>query len=150
MLLKGKKALIMGVANKRSIAWGIAQAFHREGAQLAFTYQNERLQENIDELLDTIGGRASFPTYPGDVTSDEQLDAIFGGLQDRWGGLDALGHCMAYADRDDLTRPLHEVSRDGYALTMNVSAYSLLAIARRATRLMSAGGSIFTLTYNAF
>ncbi|OFX12768.1 MAG: enoyl-ACP reductase [Armatimonadetes bacterium RBG_19FT_COMBO_69_19] len=149
MLLKGKKALIMGVANKRSIAWGIAEAFHREGAELAFTYQNERLRENLDELLDTIGGRAGFPTFPGDVTSEEQLDAVFGGLRDRWGALDAVAHCIAYADRDDLTRPLHEVSRDGYALAMNVSAYSLLAIARRAARLMSAGGSIFTLTYNA-
>jgi len=149
MLLKGKKALIMGVANKRSIAWGIAEAFHREGAQLAFTYQNERLKENLDELLDTIGGRAAFPAYPGDVTSDEQLDAIFGGLQDRWGGLDVLAHCIAYADRDDLARPLHEVSRDGYGLTLNVSAYSLLAVARRAAALMRGGGSILTLTYNA-
>lgn len=149
MLLKGKKALIMGVANKRSIAWGIAEAFHREGADLAFTYQNERLKENLDELLDSIGGRNRFPTYPGDVTVDDQLDTIFGDLKDRWGGLDALAHCIAYADRDDLLRPLNEVSRDGFALTLNVSAYSLLAIARRAASLMTGGGSIFTLTYNA-
>jgi enoyl-[acyl-carrier protein] reductase I len=149
MLLKGKRALIMGVANRRSIAWGIAEAFHREGAELAFTYQNERLKENLDELLETIGGRAAFPTFPGDVTSDEQLDAIFAGLADRWGRLDALAHCIAYADRDDLARPLHAVSRDGYALAMNVSAYSLLAVARRAAQLMTGGGSIFTLTYNA-
>ncbi|HXF81144.1 MAG TPA: enoyl-ACP reductase [bacterium] len=149
MLLKGKRALIMGVANRRSIAWGIAEAFHREGAELAFTYQNERLKENLDELLETIGGRDAFPTFPGDVTSDEQLDAIFAGLADRWGRLDALAHCIAYADRDDLARPLHEVSRQGYALTLNVSAYSLLAVARRAAKLMTGGGSIFTLTYNA-
>lgn len=149
MLLAGKKALIMGVANKRSIAWGIAEAFHREGAELAFTYQNERLKENLDELLDGIGGRATFPTYPGDVTSDEQLDGIFNGLRDRWGRLDALAHCIAYADRDDLARPLHDVSRSGYALTLDISAYSLLAVARRAAPLMQGGGSIFTLTYNA-
>jgi enoyl-[acyl-carrier protein] reductase I len=149
MLLKGKRALIMGVANKRSIAWGIAEAFYREGAELAFTYQSERLKENLDELLDGIGGRSRFPTYPGDVTVDDQLDAIFGALKDRWGGLDALAHCIAFADRDDLARPLNEVSRDGFALTLNVSAYSLLAIARRAAALMTGGGSIFTLTYNA-
>lgn len=149
MLLKGKRALIMGVANKRSIAWGIAEAFHREGAELAFTYQNERLKENLDELLDTLGGRAAFPTFPGDVTSDEQLDAIFAGLSDRWGRLDAVAHCIAYADRDDLSRPLNEVSRNGYTLTMAVSAYSLLTIARRAAPLMTQGGSLFTLTYNA-
>ncbi len=149
MLLQGKKALIMGVANKRSIAWGIAQAFHREGADLAFTYQNERLKENLDELLDTIGGRNAFPTYPGDVTVDDQLDAIFGDLQDRWGQLDALAHCIAYADRDDLQRPLHEVSRSGYSLTLSVSAYSLLAVARRGAALMPPGSSIVTLTYNA-
>lgn len=149
MLLSGTRALIMGVANKRSIAWGIAEAFHREGARLAFTYQNERLKENLDELLDGIGGRAHFPTYPGDVTVDEQLDAIFHDLQDRWGGVDALAHCIAYADRDDLVRPLHEVSRSGYALTLDISAYSLLAVARRAAPLMRGSGSIFTLTYNA-
>ena len=102
MLLKGKKALILGVANKRSIAWGIAAAFHREGAELAFTYQSERLKENLDELLDSIGGRGSFPTYPLDVAVDDQLDAVFAHLGDRWGRLDAVAHCIAYADRDDL------------------------------------------------
>ena len=149
MLLKGKKALIMGGANKRSIAWGIAAAFHREGAELAFTYQNERLKENLDELLDTIGGRAAFPTYPADVAVDEQLDGLFADLGDRWGRLDALAHCIAYADRDDLLRPVAEMSRGGFALTMNISAYSLPAVTRRAVRLMAGGGSIFTLTYNA-
>jgi enoyl-[acyl-carrier protein] reductase I len=149
MLLQGKRALIMGVANKRSIAWGIAAAFHREGAELAFTYQNERLKENLDELLDTIGGRSAFPTYPADVSSDEQLDRLFADLGDRWARLDALAHCIAYADREDLLRPVTEMSRDGFALTMNISAYSLPAVTRRAVRLMEAGGSIFTLTYNA-
>jgi enoyl-[acyl-carrier protein] reductase I len=149
MLLKGKKALIMGVANKRSIAWGIAAAFHREGAELAFTYQNERLKENLDDLLDTIGGRDAFPTYPVDVAVDEQLDGLFAGLGDRWGRLDALAHCIAYADREDLLRPVTEMSRDGFALTMNISAYSFPAVTRRAVRLMTGGGSVFTLTYNA-
>lgn len=149
MLLQGKKALIMGVANKRSIAWGIAAAFHREGAELAFTYQNERLKENLDELLDSIGGRDQSPTFPGDVQADDQLTAIFEGLRERWGHLDALAHCIAFADREDLSRPFHEISRSGYAMALDISAYSLIAVARHAAPLMSAGGSIFTLTYNA-
>jgi enoyl-[acyl-carrier protein] reductase I len=149
MLLKGKRALILGVANKRSIAWGIAAAFHREGAELAFTYQSERLKENLDELLDTIGGRDRFPTYPLDVAVDAQLDAVFADLGDRWGRLDALAHCIGYANRDDLLRPVAEMSRDGFALTMNISAYSLPAVTRRAVPLMTGGGSILTLTYNA-
>ena len=109
MLLKGKHALIMGVANQRSIAWGIASAFHREGATLAFTYQGERLKENLDELLDTIGGHATFPTFPCDVQNDAQLEAVFAGLQDRWGRLEAVAHCIAFATREDLGRPFREV-----------------------------------------
>ncbi|HLE77391.1 MAG TPA: enoyl-ACP reductase [bacterium] len=149
MLLQGKRALIMGVANKRSIAWGIASAFHREGADLAFTYQSDRLKENLDELLDTIGGRTAFSTYPCDVTKDDQLDTVFGGLGATWESLDVLVHCLAFANREDLTRPLHETSRDGYALTLDISAYSLLTTVRRAAPLMRHGGSILTLTYNA-
>lgn len=153
VLLKGKRALIMGVANKRSLAWGITTAFQREGAELAFTYLNDRLKENLDELLDTIGGRAAYPTYLCDVQSDEQLEASFAALGDRWGGLDVLVHSIAFADRADLSRPFHEISRSGYALALDVSAYSLIAAARRAAPLMShdgeSGGSIFTLTYNA-
>ena len=151
MLLKGKKALIMGIANKRSIAWGIAAAFHREGAELAFTYQNERLKENLDELLDGIGGRDRFPTFPCDVQSDEQVDAAFRELLERWGHLDAVAHCIAFADREDLARPFHEISRAGYRLALDVSAYSLIVTARHAAALMTGngGGSILTLTYNA-
>ncbi len=148
-LLKGKRALVMGVANKRSIAWGIATAFHREGADLALTYQNDRLKENLDELLDTIGGRNAFPTFPCDVGNDEQIDGVFSGIAGTWEHLDVLVHCLAFANRDDLARPLHEVSRGGYALTLDISAYSLLVTARRAAELMNNGGSIMTLTYNA-
>ncbi len=156
VLLKGKRALIMGVANKRSLAWGISTAFRREGAELAFTYLNDRLKENLDELLDGIGGRDAFPTYPCDVQSDDQLESCFAALGDRWGRLDVLVHSIAFADREDLSRPFHEISRKGYALTLDVSAYSLIACARRAAPLMTdarqdggGGGSIFTLTYNA-
>lgn len=149
MLLQGKKALVTGVANKRSIAWGIAEAFHRAGADLAFTYQNERLKTNLDELLDTIGGHDRFPAFPCDVQDDEQVAAVFAGLEDRWGRLDVLAHCIAFADREDLSRPFHEISRKGYALALDISAYSLITMARQAAKLMSGGGSIFTLTYNA-
>jgi enoyl-[acyl-carrier protein] reductase I len=151
VLLKGKHALIMGVANQRSIAWGIAGAFHREGATLAFTYQSERLKENLDELLDTIGGHATFPTFPCDVQNDEQLQAVFAGLQDRWGRLDAVAHCIAFATREDLGRPFPEISRSGFNLALDISAYSLIAVSRHAAPLLAAsgGGSIFSLTYNA-
>jgi len=151
MLLQGKRALIMGVANKRSIAWGIARAFHREGATLAFTYQGERLKENLDELLGEIGGAGAFPTFPCDVTSDAQIEATFDGLRDRWGALDVLVHCLAFADREDLNRSFSDISRRGYALALDVSAYSLLRCAGAARPLLkeAGGGSIFTLTYNA-
>lgn len=150
MLLKGKHALIMGVANQRSIAWGIASAFHREGAELAFTYQNDRLKENLDELLETIGGRTAFPTFLCDVSNDEHVQAVFAGLKDRWAQLDAVAHCIAFANRDDLSRPFHDISRSGYGLALDISAYSLIAVARAATSLMGdRGGSIVTLTYNA-
>jgi len=151
MLLKGKKALVLGVANKRSIAWGIAAALHREGAELAFTYQHERFKENLDELLDTIGGRHRFPTFPFDAQVDEHLAAIADDLRERWGHLDVLAHCIAFADRDDLTRPFHQISRQGYTLAMDISAYSFLAAARHLAPLMegAGGGSMFTMTYNA-
>lgn len=139
----------MGVANQRSIAWGVAAAFQREGAELAFTYQTERLKENLDELLDTIGGRKSFPTFPCDVGQDEQVADVFAALKDRWGGLDALAHCIAFANRDDLSRPFPEISRAGYALALDISAYSLIAVTKHAAPLMTGGGSIFTMTYNA-
>lgn len=139
----------MGVANQRSIAWGVAAAFHREGAELAFTYQTERLKENLDELLDTIGGRKSFPAFPCDVAQDEQVADVFAALKDRWGGLDALAHCIAFANRDDLSRPFPEISRAGYVLALDISAYSLIAVTKHAAPLMTGGGSIFTMTYNA-
>jgi enoyl-[acyl-carrier protein] reductase I len=151
VLLQGKRALIMGVANKRSIAWGIARAFHREGATLAFTYQGERLKENLDELLGEIGGAGAYPTFQCDVTSDEEIGEAFVGLKERWGALDVLVHCLAFADREDLTRPFSGISRKGYALAMDISAYSLIRCAGAARPLLEAagGGSVFTLTYNA-
>jgi enoyl-[acyl-carrier protein] reductase I len=151
VLLEGKRALIMGVANGRSIAWGIAQAFHREGATLAFTYQSDRLKGNLVELLGEIGGAGSFPLFVCDVTSDEEVAAVFAGLADRWGTLDVVVHCLAFAGRDELSRPFTEISRQGYALALDISAYSLIRCADAAKPLLQAagGGSIITLTYNA-
>jgi len=151
VLLQGKRALIMGVANNRSIAWGIARAFHREGATLAFTYQGERLKDNLVGLLDEIGGASEYPLFPCDVTSDDEVAAVFAALAERWGALDVLVHCLAFADREDLLRPFSGISRKGYALALEVSAYSLIRCAGAARPLLEAsgGGSIMTLTYNA-
>jgi enoyl-[acyl-carrier protein] reductase I len=151
VLLQGKRALIMGVANNRSIAWGIARAFHRQGAGLAFTYQGERLRENLVGLLGELGGADRFPIFPCDVTSDAEIAAVFDGLRARWGALDVLVHCLAFAGRDELTRPFVEISRGGYAQALDISAYSLIRCTAAARPLLEAagGGSVMTLTYNA-
>ena len=153
-LLAGKKALIMGVADKHSIAWGIAQAMHDQGASLAFTYQEEpkgRLERNVRKLLATLGNPEDFLLFPCDVADDSSIDAIFQAIRSEWKGLDTLVHCIAFADRDDLNRPFSQISRTGYKLAMEVSAYSLNALARAAAPLMDerGGGSIIALTYNA-
>lgn len=151
MLLQGKRALIMGVANKRSIAWGIAEAFHREGAELAFTYATDRLRENVEELVAALPDRERIPVLPCDVTSDEQITAVFDALRDRWGSLDVLVHSIGYAPREELSGAFSSTSRQGFAVALDVSAYSLIPVARTAAPLMArdGGGSIMTLTYNA-
>ena len=153
-LLTGRKALVMGVADRHSIAWGIAQAFYNHGARLAFTYQEEpkgRIERNVRGLVATLGNPEEFPTFACDVTDDAAIDRVFATLDREWGELHAVVHCIAYADRDDLNRPFSQISRGGYKLAMEISAYSLNAVARSAAPLMSAagGGSIITLTYNA-
>jgi enoyl-[acyl-carrier protein] reductase I len=149
-LLTGKRALIMGVADRHSIAWGIAQQLHAHGARLAFTYIEEpkgRLERNVRELAATLDG--DFPMFPCDVTDDDAITATFDGLREAWGGLDIVAHCVAYADRDDLNKPFSEVSRNGYKMALEISAYSLNAVCKHAAPLMTEGGSIMTLTYNA-
>jgi len=145
MLLEGKKGLIVGVANKRSIAWAIAQAAHREGAQLAFTYQGERLKESVAELAGSLGGQS--PLFECDVTNDPQIDAAFQGIRDSWGRLDFLVHAVAFAKREELEGDFLPTSRDGFRLALEVSSYSLIALAQRAVPLMTDGGSIVALTY---
>ncbi len=144
MLLEGKKGLIVGVANKRSIAWSIAESLHREGARLAFNYQGERLQENVRALAAEQPGSIVFPC---DVTKDDEIDALFGGVKAEFGRLDILVHCVAFAKKEDLDAPFLDTSRDGFHTALDISAYSLAALARRAAPLMDGGGSIVALTY---
>ncbi|HEY7412737.1 MAG TPA: enoyl-ACP reductase [Vicinamibacteria bacterium] len=144
MLLEGKKGLILGVANKRSIAWGIAQAATREGARLALTFQGERLEENVRELSAAL---ASPLILPCDVSRDEDLDALAESLQREWGGLDFVVHSVAYALREELDGAFLDTSREGYRIAQDVSSYSLTAVVRRMAPLMAEGGSIVTLSY---
>lgn len=153
-LLAGKKALVMGVADKHSIAWGITEALHAQGATLAFTYLEEpkgRIERNVRDLVATLDTREEYPLFPCDVRDDASIQKALSSLGKAWRGLDALFHCIAYADRDDLNRPFTQISREGYRLAMEISAYSLNAIAGAAAPLMqiAGGGSITALTYNA-
>jgi enoyl-[acyl-carrier protein] reductase I len=150
-LLDGKKALIMGVANKRSIAWGIAEAFRREGAQLAFTYAIERLRENVEELVHGLPDAERIPILPCDVGKDEEIGKTFAQIGERWGGLDILVHSIAFAPREELGGDFRDTTRAGFAQALDVSAYSLVAVSRAAAPLMikAGGGSIMSLTYDA-
>jgi enoyl-[acyl-carrier protein] reductase I len=143
--LAGKRALIVGVATDRSIAWGIAQAMHREGAELAFSYV-DKLRERVEPLAASLGARL---TMPLDVTVDAQCDAAFALLKREWGELDILVHAVAYAPREALTgRFLTATSREGFRIAHDVSSYSLTALAQRAQPLMSGRrGALLTLTY---
>jgi len=144
--LATKVGLVVGIANKRSLSWAIARAASLEGATVSVTYQNERLEENVRELS---AGFANSLVEPCDVTSDEQMDRLFALIDEKYNGLDFLVHGAAFAEREDLERPFVETSRRGFSTALEVSAYSLVALARRAVPLMekSGGGSIVTLTY---
>ncbi|HLB05580.1 MAG TPA: enoyl-ACP reductase [Thermodesulfobacteriota bacterium] len=145
-LVSGKKALIMGVANEKSIAWGIAEALHREGAELAFTYPNETLEKRVRPLAESIGSKVVLPC---DVTKDEDIDACFNELKDTFGGLDILVHSIAFANKDELKGMLINTSREGFRLAMDVSVYSFMAVCKRAYPLMKGrNGSIVTLSYH--
>ena len=145
-LLEGKKGLILGVANKRSIAWAIAQSAASQGADLAFTYQGERLEENVKELAGTLKGSLVMPC---DVMKEEELDTVVKKIQDAWGGLDFVAHCIAYAKAEDLEGGYTKTSKDGFDTALGVSAYSFTRLCHKVTPLLEArgGGSIVTLTY---
>lgn len=145
-LLDGKTGIIFGVANKRSIAWAIAQALSREGMRLAFTYQGERLKESVDSLASTIPDSLCLPC---DVTVDAEIDSVVRSVDEQFGRLDALLHSVAYAPREDLENEFVKTSREGFKVAQDISAYSLVALTRRALPLMekNGGGSVLALTY---
>jgi enoyl-[acyl-carrier protein] reductase I len=145
-LLDGKYALVWGVANKRSIAWAIAQALSREGATLALTYQGERLERMVRECADQIPGTLMLPA---DVTVDDQVRAVYERLGSEWGRLDTLVHSIAFAQADDLAGSFVDTSREGFHTALDISTYSLVAITRPALPLFQDGGSVLTMTYIA-
>ena len=143
-LMAGKRGLIMGVANDRSIAWGIARAAHDQGAQLGFTFQGEALEKRVRPLADSLG---SDMVLPCDVADDESIETIFEEVQRRWDGLDFLVHAIAYADKDELKGKYLNTSRENFVRSLDISCYSFTAVAQRAVPLMREGGSLLTLTY---
>jgi enoyl-[acyl-carrier protein] reductase I len=148
--MAGKRALIVGVASDRSIASGIAEAFAREGAEIAFTYQNDKLKSRVEKLAERLGQNTDL-LYPCDVSSDEEIDAVFAALGKEWDSLDILVHSVGYAPREQLAGGFVEsITREGYQISHDISAYSLAALAKAALPMMEGrDGSILTLTYNA-
>ena len=143
-LMKGKRGLIMGVANQRSIAWGIAQACADAGAELAFTYQGEALERRVKPLADSIGANLVLPC---DVTDEASIDVVFDTLKQQWGEIDFVVHAIAFADKDELTGRYVDTSPGNFAMSLNISCYSFTAVANRAEKLMPNGGSLLTLSY---
>jgi enoyl-[acyl-carrier protein] reductase I len=143
-LMAGKKGLIMGVANERSIAWGIAKACHDNGAKVAFTFQGDALEKRVRPLASSIGSDIILPC---DVTNAASIDATFAEIEKRWGELDFLVHAIAFSNKDELKGRYLDTSPENFQLTMNVSCYSFTSVAQRAVPLMKNGGSLLTLTY---
>ena len=143
-LMTGKRGLVMGVANERSIAWGIARALAAEGAELAFSYQGEAFGKRVEPLAASVGSDFLVDV---DVTSDDSLDAAFTALKDRWGSIDFLVHAIAFSDKAELTGRFINTSRGNFKHSLDISCYSFIDVARRAAELMPEGGSLITLTY---
>ena len=143
-LMRGKRGLVMGVANHRSLAWGIAKACHGHGAALAFTYQGEVLRKRVEPLAEEVGG---IVVGHCDVTEPKTIDQVFAAVQSAWGTIDFLVHAMAFSDKDQLDGRYIDTTQDNFTQTMVVSCYSLTAIAQRAEKLMPNGGAMLTLTY---
>lgn len=144
MLLSGKKALIFGVANDRSIAYAISKMFKEQGAALAFNYVNDAIKKRVEPISEELGGDFIFPC---DVTKDEEIVQAADLVRDKWGGVDILVHSVAFANRDDLSGRYLDTSRAGFALALDVSCFSLVAVCRAFEPLMSEGGSVMTMTY---
>ncbi|EIT84613.1 enoyl-(acyl carrier protein) reductase [Fictibacillus macauensis ZFHKF-1] len=144
--LENRTYVIMGVANKRSIAWGIAQSLAKAGARLIFTYAGERLEKNVKDLAATLERNDSL-VLPCDITNDEEIKATFTAIKEEVGIIHGLAHCIAFANTDELKGEYMNTTRDGFLLAHNISSYSLTAVAKEARGLMTEGGSIVTLTY---
>lgn len=144
-MLEGKRALIVGVASPRSIAWGIAEAMHREGAELAFTYQNEKLRSRVDKIAAQTGSGLVLPL---DVAEDEQIEAVFRTLGEHWDGLDIIVHAVGFAPRDQIEGEFADVvTREGFRIAHDISSYSFAALARAGRPLLRPGGALLTLSY---
>ena len=143
-VMRGKRGLIMGIANNRSLAWGIASAARRAGAELALTYQGDAFKKRVEPLAAELGAHVAGHC---DVTDAATMDAVFKDVEAHWGGLDFLLHAIAFSDKDQLTGRYIDTTADNFRKTMDISCYSLTALARRAEPLMANGGSILTLTY---
>lgn len=143
-LMKGKKGLVMGVANDHSIAWGMAKAMHEQGAELAFTYQGDAFGKRVKPLAESIGSDILIDC---DVTSEENLDEVFATLKEKWGELDFVIHAIAYSDKNELQGRYVDTSLDNFMKTMHISCYSFTSVMRRAKDLMENGGSAVTLSY---
>jgi len=142
-LLAGKRGIIMGVANNRSIAWGIARKAAEQGAEIAFTYQGEALEKRVRPLAESVGSDIILPC---DVTDGASIDAVFAELEKRWGRIDFLVHAIAYSDKAELTGRYVDTSPENFAMSLNISCYSFTAVAQRAEKLMTEGGSMITLS----
>jgi enoyl-[acyl-carrier protein] reductase I len=143
-ILSGKRGLVMGVANSRSIAWGIAQAAHRHGAELAFTYQGDALKKRVEPLAKELDAHV---VGHCDVTDPASVDQVFENVRELWGEIDFVVHCIAFSDKDELTGRYVDTSEANFNKSLNISCYSFTAIAQRAEKLMTKGGSMLTLTY---
>ncbi|MFO7894278.1 MAG: enoyl-ACP reductase [Longimicrobiales bacterium] len=143
-MMEGKRAMVFGLANKRSIAWGISEALHEQGARLGFNYLGEALEKRVRPLAEEVDADI---VVPCDVTDDQQVSDVFQEVQKTWGGLDVLVHSVAWANKDDLGGRFSDTTRAGYLKTLEISAYSLVHLAREARPLMKDGGSIVTMTY---
>ena len=143
-LLAARKGLVMGVANDRSLAWGIARAANAHGAELAFTYQGETLEKRVRPLAESVG---SSLVLPCDVTDESSVETTFAAVADHWGGLDFVIHAIAYSDKEELKGQYLDTSRENFLNTLDISCYSFTAICRRASALLNEGGSLITLTY---
>ena len=143
-LMTGKRGIIFGLANEKSIAWGIAQQLHAAGAEVAYTYLNEALEKRVRPLAESLGAKIILPC---DVQNEEEMVAVFAELEKQWGKIDFVIHAVAFANREDLKNPFSQTSREGFRLALDVSAYSLVSMTRCALPVLKEGGSIVTMTY---